>query len=250
MRASKIILLLLIFLAEALIAYAQSPALDNDQVKLYYRSEYVIGGFLHTRGFGAYARYAQNLTGFSQVVYGFELSNMRHPKQQKISNAFYEDAKGYYFGKLNSLTVTRFNLGWQKVLYGKELDKGVKISYLTQLGPTIGWVAPVYLEIENRNISGGERTIERYDPDKHGQEKIIGRASFVHGLQNLSLYPGGHAKLAMNFEYSPLDESVKALEVGITFDGYLEEIPIMANTENYQFWTTFYVSFHFGKKLY
>ncbi len=248
MRASKIIFLSILFVAEVFNAFAQSPAPDNDQVKLYYRSEYVFGAFLHTRGFGAYARYAQNVTGFSQVVYGFELSNMRHPKQQRISNSFYEDAKGYYYGKLNSLTVTRFNIGWQKVLYGKELDKGVKISYLTQLGPTIGWVAPVYLEIEDRNTQ--DRSVERYDPEEHGQEDIIGRASFIHGVQNLSLYPGGHAKLAMNFEYSPLDESVKALEVGITLDGYLEEVPIMANTDNYQFWTTFYVSFHFGKKLY
>ena len=250
MRAIKLLLITILVAGSTLTSSAQAPAPDNDQVKLYYRSEYVFGGFLHTRGFGGYARYAQNLTGFSQLVYGFELSNMRHPKQQKISNPFYEDAKGYFLGKLNSLTVTRFNIGWQKVLFGKELEKGVKISYLTQFGPTLGWVAPVYLEITDGSVGSRDISVERYDPDEHNIGNIYGRASFIYGVQNLSIYPGGHAKLAMNFEYSPLDESVKALEVGVTFDGYLQEVPIMARTDNYQFWTTFYVSFHFGKKLY
>ncbi len=228
---------------------ATDPA--KKKAKLYYKSEYVFGAFLHTQGYGGYFRYMQNLTGSSQLVYGFELSNMRHPKQQKIFNPYFEEAKGYFYGKLNSLTITRFNMGNQKVIFGKELDKGVKISYIYQGGVTLGWVAPVYLEVsEGPGIGGGSINTERYDPLKHNLNNIYGRASFVHGLEHLGITPGAHLKLAMNFEYSPEDESVKALELGFTADAFAKEIPIMAATENYQFWYTFYLSIHLGKKIY
>tara|TARA_B100000780_G_C21074585_1_gene432555 strand:+ start:474 stop:1187 length:714 start_codon:yes stop_codon:yes gene_type:complete len=230
-------------------SYTQVSGQSSEETKLYYRSEYAFGGFLHTRGFGLNFRYSKNLTGFTKLMYGFELSNMRHEKQQRIYNPSYDDARGYYLGKLNSLAVARFNIGRQKVIFGKEVKNGVQINYLYQVGATLGFVAPVYLEIIR--YDGGQNVVtERYDPELHNVNNIYGRSSFIYGVQNLSLYPGGHAKFAFNFEYSPEDELLKALEVGVTVDGYYKSVPIMAYADNHQFWYTFYVNFQFGKKLY
>lgn len=233
----------------ALASYAQDSGTSTEETKLYYRSEYAFGGFLHTRGYGINFRYSQNLTGFSKLMYGAEISNMRHEKQQRIFNPYYDNARGYFLGKLNSLTLLRLNIGRQHVIFGKEVKNGVQVNYLYQLGATLGFVAPVYLEVFSNNGSD-EINTERYNPDVHTVNNIYGRSSFIYGVQNLSLYPGAHAKIAMNFEYSPEDELLKALEVGLTVDGFYRTVPIMAYARNYQFWYTFYINFQFGKKLY
>lgn len=244
----KVFLPILVLVALVSAGYAQDEKIgEKEQIKLIYRSDVSGGIFLHSYGYGANFRYGQNLTAKVKRIFSAELLNMKHPKEKKIFNSGQDDARGFFYGKLNSLTLFRASIGRQKVIYGKELKGGVQVSYLYAIGPTLGFLKPIYLEVAddaNRTVD-----IERYDPDEHSRGAILGRALFTYGLNEISLIPGGHAKFALNFEYASDDELLKAMEVGMMVDGFAREPEIMATTSNNQFWLTFYVNIQFGKKI-
>lgn len=243
-------LIILFVLGMAGASFAQEPILQKEEIRILYRSEVSGGLFLHSHGFGANFRYSQNLTSKVKRTFSAELLNMKHPKEKKIQNALERDARGYYYGKLNSLTIFRANIGRQKVIFGKELRGGVQVNYLYAAGVTLGFLKPIYLEIKDFSRPNvGTIKVERYDPAKHNQNDIYGRALFTHGLSEISVIPGGHAKLALNFEYAPDDELLKAMEVGMVMDAFYKTPQIMNVAENNQFWLTFYVNLQFGKKI-
>jgi len=122
---------------------AQQQKKAPEDVKLYYRSDYSGGFFLHSRGFGGNFRYSQYRTGFVKRIFGVDLLNMTHPKQQKSFNPYFDDARGFFYGKLNSLTLLRLNMGRQKVIFGKEVKQGVQVSYVYQAGLSVGFVKPI-----------------------------------------------------------------------------------------------------------
>jgi hypothetical protein len=223
----------------------------SSEVKLFYKAEYSGGGFIHSNGFGGVFRYGKHLTGKSKVIYTAELLNMRHPKQRKSYNQMVDNAKGFYFGKLNSLMTLRLSTGQQRAIALKEVKNGVQVSFVYAAGLSLGFLTPVYLEIIEDAPGTGSAAIntEKYQPEKHNLNNILGRAQFTYGLTDMSLYPGGNVRIALNFEYAPEDDRVKALETGLVVDGFHKPVPLMHATQNYQFWYTFYVKFIFGKKI-
>lgn len=249
MRVFKAIIINLLFLITTV--FGSVKAQSDDDTKLYYSADYSGGGIVHSHGFGVNFRYSQYLTGSSKRIWSAELLMMKHPKEKKVYNPYNDNARGYFFGKINSLTSLRMHIGRQDVIFGKELKKGVEISWVYSGGPILGIVKPVYLEITEQGTIARPDIInvERYDPDIHNPNIIHGRAGIFTGLSNSSLVPGASARLAMNFEYAPLDKTLKALEIGAVLDAYSKEVPIMANTDNNQFWLTFYLNIQFGKKI-
>lgn len=243
--------IILIFCFLAISGIKGQNAKPDSEVKLFYKAEYSGGGFIHSNGFGGVFRYGQHLTGKSKVIYTAELLNMRHPKQRKSYSQMVDNAKGFYFGKLNSLTMLRLSTGQQRAIALKEVKNGVQVSFIYAAGLSLGFLTPVYLEIAEdvAGIGRVEVYTEKYQPEKHNLNNILGRAQFTYGLADMSLYPGGNARIALNFEYAPEDDRVKALETGLVVDGFHKPVPIMHATENYQFWYTFYVKFIFGKKI-
>ncbi len=250
---------LLIFIAVSLSSIGMSfgQSTEEKEIKLYYRSDLSGGVFMHSHGYGASFRYGQYLTGFSKRLFYVEMLNMKHPKEYKSFNPYFNDAKGYYYGKQNSLTILRPGIGREQTITGKELNKSVKVSYVYSYGPSFGFIKPIFLEvayskIDNRPTSVASRNYdietEVFNADLHDPDNIIGRAPFTTGLGDLGMAWGGHARFALNFEYAPEDEMLKALEVGATLDVFDREVPIMESSENTQYFLSFYVSLWFGKK--
>lgn len=245
----KTFISLLVTVLISLNLYAQEE--DIDETRLFYRSEMSGGLILHTHGFGANFRKAKRKTGFKQRLFSIEIVNIKHPKEYKTS-PYVEDSKGFIFGKLNSLTVLRPSIGKQKVLYSKETKRGVQISYILLVGPSLGLVKPVYLEIARPNVSDANKIIsnEKYDPAEHQMNMIYGKAPVTMGIDEIKPYPGLHGKFGLNFEYAPLDDLIRAIEAGITIDAFHKKVPIMANTYNSQVFATFYINLQFGKKFF
>ena len=90
--------------------------------------------------------------------------------------------------------------------------------------------------------------IEKYDPSRHYIDNIYGRAPFTQGIGEINFHPGLYGKLGFNFEYAPVFEDVKALEIGVILDVYPTEIPIMAFIDNKQFFLSFYITLMYGRK--
>ncbi|MEM9023860.1 MAG: hypothetical protein AAGB22_08955 [Bacteroidota bacterium] len=231
-------------------AQTDNQPVSDQGTRLFYRTELYGGAFIHTQGWGLNFRKGWRMTGFKKHLLSFEFATMKHPKQQKSFNPYYDDTRGFFFGKLNSLLNLRSAYGQQKVLFGKDLKRGVQISYIYMAGITLGLVKPEYLEIADALPTYNFITTERYDPERHNIDQIFGRAPITKGLDEIDLYPGFHGKFAMNFEYAAQDDVIWAIEVGSNFDLFHKEIPIMALTDNSQYFLTLYVNIQYGKKFF
>ena len=222
-----------------------------DETRVLYRKE-IGGGFIaHGGGWGLNFFLGRHLTARDRRMYGLEIVGMKHPKEIKSFNPYYEDARGYFYGKVNSFLVVRPTIGHKHQITDKIRSSGVEVNWLWGIGPSLGLAKPVYLQIGKPEIPYEYIEVERYDPNVHYVDDIFGRASWFNGLNELKVYPGVFGRFGFNFEHSGEAAGIKAIEVGVSVDAYLEEVPIMAElegVENKQIFLEFYVSLKFGKK--
>jgi hypothetical protein len=223
----------------------------GDEVKILYRNEMSGGILAHTYGgFGINLRRGKHVTGTRKRVTEGEFTYIRDPKEIKTVNPSFDNSKGFYYGKLNTLMVLRLGTGFQNVIYKKPEKSGVEIRYVTMAGFSLGIAKPVYLEILHPGSQSNTYTLstEKYEADKYTIDQIYGRAPFFKGFGESTLYPGGYVKLGLNFEYGSYDDAVKAIECGVVVDGYAKVIPIMANDINRQVFVGLYINILYGRK--
>lgn len=248
MTLFKPLISLLLIAGCAGLANGQQTVFDEEETVVY--KEAVYGGvMLHNSGWGLTMSYKKNISVFKARLLELNIVGMKHPKELRSYNASYDDAGSYIYGKLNSVHVVRPLWGARKVLNDKIRESGVQIGYSWGVGPSLAFAKPVYLEI-NKSADNfiGPIVVEEYDPEEHNVNNIYGRASWFRGLEDMKLYPGLAAKFSVFAEFAPDRTAFKELEVGATFDAYGEELPIMANELNKQFFFNFFVAIHFGKK--
>jgi len=231
----------------------QNPNEYEETPPVLMKNELSFGFSLHSSGWGLDFRRGKNLTVSKKRMYEIELVGMHHAKEIKSVNPYYENSKSYVFGKLNSLTVLRGAVGFQRVIAGKGERGGVEIRVNYTGGLSLGFAKPIYLNIIPMEITDPDQfvlSVEKYDPENpnHTQEYIYGRASFTEGLDEIKVYPGAYAKLGLSFEYGAQDDDVRILEVGMTADAYYKTVPIMALTHNNQLYFNFYINLLYGRK--
>ena len=214
-----------------------------------FKTEQSVGIGIHTNGFQATYRYGKYQSAFVKRMFEIEVANIKHPREIKSIYPFEEDVRGYIFGKLNAFFAVRPSVGIQKVIFPKQSIKGVSITSIFQLGPSVGIAKPVYLNIiQQESITSRIVSKERYDPDEHSTNNIYSRASFFNGFDEIKIYPGLFGKLGLHFDYGDQRELIKSAEVGFTIDAYLRKIPILAFTENRQFYPNLYIAIFFGTR--
>lgn len=236
------------------VAYGQTPKQKEtifEESTVIYKESIFGGIFLHTNGYGAHFSYGKNLTAFKSRIYQIDIVNMRHPKEVRSFNAFYEDSRSYIYGKLNTFFILRPSIGTRVLKYDKIRPGGVAVGYSWRVGPALGLAKPVYLEILVPETPPFQRiVVERYDPVQHTFVDIYGRAGGLRGFNEIQFHPGVHGSFAVNFEYDPAREGIKGLELGVNVDYFpLGEVDIMANTTNTNLFINLYVTLQFGKKF-
>ncbi|MEP7171514.1 MAG: hypothetical protein ABI855_19240 [Bacteroidota bacterium] len=243
---------LLLLLVDVMCVNAQqNPNEYEETPPVLMKNELSFGISLHSNGWGLDFRRGKNLTVSKKRMIEIELVGMHHPKEIKSVNPYYENSKSFVYGKLNSLTVLRGAIGFQRVIAAKGERGGVEIRLNYTGGISLGFAKPVYLDIITNNINDpGVFTLstEKYDANKHSIDVIYGRASFTKGLDEIKVHPGIYGKLGFSFEYGSQDDDVKIIETGITIDAYDKTIPLMALTQNNQLYFNFYINLLYGRK--
>ena len=244
---------LLLFLTLGCSAMAQGQqSVYDDASRTLYSKEIYGGPIAHGDGWGIAFRYGKYVTARDRVMYGVDIVSMKHPKEIKSFNPYYQDARGYFYGKLNSMLVIRPTIGRKHRITEKVRKSGVEVNYLWGVGPSLGLLKPVYLQIGEPSYPYQTIVTERYDPAVHFADNIYGRASWFTGVGEMKLYPGAFGRFAFNFEYAGDNTGVKALEAGVSMDAYGKPVPVMADLEddgiNKQFFLEFYIALYFGAK--
>jgi len=245
MRKLRYIYGLLLFILVTKVS-AQLPAEQNN--KAGFRKSASGGFIMHTQGLSLNVYFSKFKTADTKKLFAFDIVSMKHSKEVKSFGVIDENAKGFVYGKLNSLYILRLGFGRKKILYEKLREQAVEISCVWIAGPSIGMAKPYYLEVFN--TVGEIVQVERYDPEKHNLSNIFGRGPAARGVSEIKFYPGAFLKMGVNFEYSGYRSSIKAIEVGGVLDAYPQKIPIMTNSKNNFLYPSLYINLLFGQKYF
>lgn len=242
--------ILILFILSILASTLFSQQEEYEASTILLRKEHYASIFMHSQGWGFDLRKGKHLTGYSKKMWELGFLTMKHPKEIKTINPYYENSRNFYYGKLNSLMLLTGGYGFQKVITSKPYWGGVEVRYYISAGAIAGLAKPVYLYIITETGTAYEiyLTIEKYNPEKHELQDIYGRAPFNTGFDQMKLYPGGYTRFGFNFEYGAWDESVRAFEAGAALYAFPKAVPMMAFNKNPNVFLTFYLAYSFGKR--
>jgi hypothetical protein len=242
----KMILTIVFLLTITLPFFAQGELAE--QPRIFYRNEKSLALTLSSNGFGINGRYAKRINARRKTIYDIDLVSIKHRKEVKISNPIIYNSKSFVFGKENSFFTLRGGYGKQVEMFRKVDKGGISIRRFYSAGPSIGFLKPIYYQII---YFGTDGVIERLETQKFNtsthQQSIYGKASFLKGLDEISVAPGIYGRFGFMFEYSRNDLLLHALEAGISIDAFIKKIPIMATEKNDFFFFGLFVSYRFGK---
>jgi hypothetical protein len=247
-RISIIVASLLFILAFGVQGQENYDGNDSISDRVLLRKEMTGGIMLHNQGMGLNFRIGKNISFFKSRILEFEFVSIKHPKQIRVINPYYFNARSYVYGKLNHVYSLRGGYGLKKLLNRKPYWGGIELRYLLMGGASLGIMKPVYLYFWDETYSIINE--EKYDPENpyHGSEYIYGRAPYTKGLGEIRVSPGIFAKAALNFEFGKYNSKIRALEAGAIAEFFGLSIPIMAQNPPQNFFLTFYISFTMGKR--
>ncbi len=224
--------------------------IDTILNKVILKKEFTGGVMLNFRGLGFVFRKGFNENAFKKNLWEIEAFGIKGDKQVRVITSRYDsNVKSFVFGKLNKVYNLRAGLGRQHRLNTKPYWGGVEVRFTYYGGLSLGIAKPIYLYVyTDPSSSYINIESEKYDPEKHFAENIYGRAPFIDGIDETKFHPGAYAKVGLNFEFGQYKTSIKALEVGLTFDAYAIPIPIMAFRDKHQYFINGYIMFAFGKR--
>lgn len=218
---------------------------QRDDVGNYeYDKEYLFGANKNTNGglIGGLVFKAGTRIDDSQFSFwGIELSNVKNPKEARYNTVL---GNSYIYGKSNYLYAIRPHYGREIVLFKKAPNQGVQVSALAAAGPTIGLIAPYYIEYA---VSRVQTVTEQYNPEVHQSIfNILGTGRLFEGIGKSEMAIGATIKAALMFEFGVFRSSATGLEVGYMLEGYSKEIPLIPTAENNQIFQSAYFTFFYG----
>lgn len=174
---------------------------------------------------------------------GAEIVNIKHPKEERY---YSYTGNTYIYGKSNYLYAIRGQFGREWILFRKAPQQGVQISLITGIGPTLGIIAPYYIEYMTND---GIIVRQQYDADIHqNRENILGTGALFQGLGQSDIAMGLNWKGALAFEFGSKRNKVIGLELGFMVEAYSKPIPIIPTTENYSVWPNAFVTLYYGTR--
>ena len=222
----------------------------EEEGDLIFNKHSIFGIRLATNGYGISYEKGRFKTPTRTVLYEFELNEIHDPKEHHISAT----SDGINFSsvvpyKLNNLYEFKMAIGQQHLLGGKGNKNGVAVTYLYSGGVTVGLLKPYLLDIQNQ-ITGAttRKTFAQMATDTTEGDYITGASGFTVGWDQLSIKPGINAKQAMRFDYGRLNQSITAIECGLTEEYYFSKIPLVYMVPQHTFFFNAYVSILFGSR--
>jgi hypothetical protein len=220
----------------------------------------------HTNGYSVGINSGRLKNYYLTNYYQFSLGQLKHRKEYRQNFDFAPSSIGrvsnaFVFGKQNSLFVMRANVGQKRFFSEKEMQKGVAIGLNYTGGLSLGLLKPYYLDlIYFRENTFGDVLIrsEKYSEENAAvflsHERVYGTSPFAKGIGETQIVPGINGRAGVQFAWGAFEDFVKALEVGVMFDLFFGNVPIMvedpriAYDENVPYFINLYVNMQLGKR--
>lgn len=197
----------------------------------------LIGGFVFKK--------ARKLNERVLETYGLEIINVKHPQEVKRNSII--TGNFFILGKSNYLYTFRFQYGRDIILYKKAPFQGVEIKAVFAAGPSIGLVAPYYVEY---SPDGGSGFVTYRDPysEAISTGQIWGTGRLFEGLGDSKMVLGGNLKAALNFELGAIKSAVTGFEAGFLVDAYTKGIELIPTAKKYPAYPTIFITLFYGTR--
>lgn len=212
-----------------------------------YNSEFIWGITKNSSGGligGFVLKKARKLSDRVLESYGLEIVNIKHPQEVKRTSAF--TGNFFIYGKSNYLYALRPQYGRDFIFFKKAPQQGVEVKIVLAAGPSIGILAPYYIE---RKFGSD------FNPTNHQQYKtdvpysdILGTGNLFEGLGESKIQLGGNFKFAVNFELGTVKSQVTGFEAGFLVDAYFNKVVLMPSTTNRSVIPTVFFTMFYGSR--
>lgn len=177
-------------------------------------------------------------------TFGLEIMNVKHPQEVRKTSG-----TGNFFinGKANYLYALRFQYGRDLILFKKAPQQGVEIKAVFAAGPSMGILAPYYVEYARTGGGNvGVTYFAQYSPNN--DDEVLGTGRLFQGLGESKIKLGGNFKAALNFELGTIKSQVTGFEAGFLLDAYTSKIDLIPGTENYSVFPTLFIAIFYGSR--
>jgi len=234
-----------LFFISAIFLVSGASAQTQDSYE--YQSEFIwginkntygglIGGFVFKKG--------RKLKERLLETYGLEIMNVKHP--QEVRQNSQQTGNFFIYGKSNYLYAIRLQYGRDLILFKKAPQQGVEIKVVTAAGPTIGVVAPYYVE---RITGSGTFTVREQYNQNIQASSIYGPGRLFEGIGQSKIKMGANFKVALNFERGTIKSQVTGLEAGFLLDMYTSKIEMVPSApRNYSIYPTLFITLFYGAR--
>jgi len=238
----------------------------NQDKGVLYQKESGVNARIYTNGFsfgyqiGKIVKY--NLSKYYFAEFG-ELKDPIETRQQKnISLSGPRSTfRGFIFGKQNNFYPLRVGVGEKRFMSERGKRKGLAMGVSYEGGATLGLLKPYYLILRQTSDKPGNFTSirsEKYSLENANRflnwDDVFGADKFTKGLDELSIIPGINIKGSLHFDWGAYGEFIRSAEIGIMADGYLNDVPILADNEamginnNQNIYLNLFVNLRLGKR--
>jgi hypothetical protein len=218
---------------------------QEEEGNLSFRKQSVVGIQLRTNGYGIFYELGKRKSARYTNLYTFELTEIKHRKEEKSGGADQFFSNAYVYGKENNFYQAKLGFGQQYILGQKGNKNGVAVTASLSGGIDIGLLKPYYLDVRD---GGVDKSIKIGDDTTLflSRGNIYGSSGFTKGWNELKVKPGVYLKSALRFDFGRYNESVQALEIGLSVEGFSEKIPILVYNDAQQIFVQMHIAFVFG----
>ncbi len=202
-----------------------------------------VGARLNSDGWGISYRKGFFVNRYTRRFYEIEFTSIKDPRAIKFSNPYYITPENIYFGKVNDFFDVRLSYGRQNVIIEKKDKNSLEIRIISQFGPALGFVKPVYYNVIDRTATYTYET--KFTQDLLLQQ-VLNMSPFYRGLDEIKPNIGGFGKIGISFEHSKSESGLSALEVGTSFTVYLVPVQLIYGTKRNIF-VNLYIQYRLGK---
>jgi hypothetical protein len=218
---------------------------QEEEGNLSFHKQSVFGVELRTNGYGIFYELGKRKSQRYTNLYSIELTEIKHRKEEKTEGAqFFSNS--FVYGKQNNFYQAKLGFGQQYILGQKVNKNGVAVTASFSGGINIGLLKPYYIDVQDQ--FNQDRTI-KYEDDSLlflNAKNYYGSSGFTKGWNELKVKPGLFVKSALRFDFGRYNESVQALEIGVSAEGFAQKIPILAHNDPKQIFVQMHIAFVFG----
>jgi hypothetical protein len=218
----------------------------EEEGEIIFNKQSIFGIKLSTDGYGLSYEIGRFKSNRVANIYQIELNEKKHPKEHRDT---YSD-NGFNFnsivaGKTNNFYQLKLGFGQQRVLGGKGNKNGVAVMATYAGGLSVGLLKPYVGDVVAKN---DQRIRSTYPTIIDSGYVEIGGAGFTVGWNDLKIRPGAHAKGGLRFDFGRFNETVTAIEVGVSAEFYAQKVSQMVYQKEKMFFFNGYVTLLLGRR--